>query len=62
MFGLAEIQIINIAAAYSKEDGATQRSAIDNHRLQRISSELQEHAEDQGMTFEQFVNQVSDQP
>lgn len=59
MYGLTELQIINIAAAYSANDNVQQRTAINNDRLDFISKELQEHAVDQDMKFEDYVDQVA---
>lgn len=59
MYGLTELQVINIAAAYSDNDQVQQRTAINNDRIKFVSEELQEHAEDQGMEFEEFLNQVA---
>lgn len=59
MYGLTELQVINIAAAYSCNDEVEQRTAINNDRIKTISQELQDNAEDQGMEFEEYLNQVA---
>lgn len=61
MFGLTELQIINIAAVYSDYDGVSPKTAINSDRVKEIAKELKEHAEDQEMDFIDYVDQVAKQ-